>query len=302
MAQRHMDRLTSFDTSFLANEKANAHMAIGAVLMFDGRRRRARRTSSPRSAAASHQLPRLRQRLLYPPLGLGTPFWVDYRDVRHPPRTCAALTLPAPGTEDQFRALVGELLAPPLDRAQAALGADPGRGLRRTSASRSSTRPTTRWPTASPRSTSGCCSSTSSRKREPAREEAPWTPAPHALAAPASPARAGAGIVATLRRLGRWLRRALRDPAGAAPARRRRPRRPLGGDLEPGPPGAEGAASTPRSAPVASFCWATFDLAEFKRIKNALGGTVNDVSLAVAAGALRALAARARRRPSTGSS
>ena len=36
-----------------------------------------------------------------------------------------------------------------------------------------------------------------------------------------------------------------------------------------------------------SFCWANFDLADFKRIKNALGGTVNDVTLAVAAGALR---------------
>src|SRR4029077_16759002 len=32
MAQRHMDRLSSFDTSFLANEKDNAHMAIGAIL------------------------------------------------------------------------------------------------------------------------------------------------------------------------------------------------------------------------------------------------------------------------------
>ncbi|MGV1048504.1 MAG: WS/DGAT domain-containing protein, partial [Solirubrobacterales bacterium] len=36
-----------------------------------------------------------------------------------------------------------------------------------------------------------------------------------------------------------------------------------------------------------SFCWQTFSLADFKAIKNALGGTVNDVSLAVAAGALR---------------
>ena len=36
MAQSHMDRLSSFDTSFLGNEKDNAHMAIGAVLVFDG--------------------------------------------------------------------------------------------------------------------------------------------------------------------------------------------------------------------------------------------------------------------------
>jgi WS/DGAT/MGAT family acyltransferase len=39
--------------------------------------------------------------------------------------------------------------------------------------------------------------------------------------------------------------------------------------------------------PRRSMCWATFDLAEFKQVKNALGGTVNDVTLAVVASALR---------------
>jgi hypothetical protein len=39
MAQRHMDRLTSFDTSFLSNERGNGHMAIGAVLVCEAHRR-----------------------------------------------------------------------------------------------------------------------------------------------------------------------------------------------------------------------------------------------------------------------
>jgi WS/DGAT/MGAT family acyltransferase len=39
--------------------------------------------------------------------------------------------------------------------------------------------------------------------------------------------------------------------------------------------------------PRRSMCWASYDLAEFKQVKNALGGTVNDVTLAVVAGALR---------------
>ena len=94
MAQRHMDRLSSFDTSFLANEKDNAHMAIGAVLVFDG--------PAPSEAeflaqvrSRLHLLPRLRQRLLTPPLGLGTPFWVDDEtfDVR---RHVHAATCPRP--------------------------------------------------------------------------------------------------------------------------------------------------------------------------------------------------------------
>src|SRR6201996_2665841 len=114
MAQRHMDRMSSFDASFLANERGNAHMAIGAVLVFDG--------SAPSGdeflaqiRSRLHQLPRLRQRLLVPPLGLGTPFWVDDEtfDVR---RHVDRITLPPPGTDAEMRALAGGLLAPPLDR------------------------------------------------------------------------------------------------------------------------------------------------------------------------------------------
>ena len=40
-------------------------------------------------------------------------------------------------------------------------------------------------------------------------------------------------------------------------------------------------------SPDRSFTWTTSELDDFKLIKNALGGTVNDVTLAVAAGALR---------------
>src|SRR6202012_4201333 len=76
MAQRHMDRMSSFDASFLANERGNAHMAIGAVLVFDG--------AAPSEdeflaqiRSRLHLLPRLRQRLLQPPLGVGPPFLGD---------------------------------------------------------------------------------------------------------------------------------------------------------------------------------------------------------------------------------
>jgi WS/DGAT/MGAT family acyltransferase len=40
-------------------------------------------------------------------------------------------------------------------------------------------------------------------------------------------------------------------------------------------------------SPRRSFAWTTGPLGDFKQIKNALGGTVNDVTLAVAGGALR---------------
>src|ERR1700709_1299775 len=111
MAQRHMDRLSSFDTSFLANEKDNAHMAIGAVLVFDGPAP-AGDEFLAQIRSRLHQLPRLPQRLLQPPLGLGTPFWVDDEtfDVR---RHVHAASLLAPGTDAELRALAGRPLAPP---------------------------------------------------------------------------------------------------------------------------------------------------------------------------------------------
>ena len=116
MAQRHMDRLTSFDTSFLTNEKSNGHMAIGAIMVCEG--------SAPsyedfvtHIRSRLHLLPRLRQRVAFPPLRMGTPMWVDdpdfdvHRHVRH-------VTLPAPGTDAQFHELIGEYLSPPLDRSK----------------------------------------------------------------------------------------------------------------------------------------------------------------------------------------
>src|ERR1044072_4956656 len=112
MAQRHMDRLTSFDTSFLANEKSNGHMAIGAVLVCTG---------DPPSQgdfdahirSRVRLLPRLRQRLALPPLRLGTPFWVDDHDfdlANHLNR----VSLPAPGGDAVCHGVVCEILPPPL--------------------------------------------------------------------------------------------------------------------------------------------------------------------------------------------
>ena len=211
MAQRHMDRLTSFDTSFLANEKANGHMAIGALLMCEG--------SAPdpddflaHIRSRVHQLPRLRQRLLYPPLGLGTPFWVDYPDFdihQHLSR----VTLPSPGTEAQFRELVGELLAPPLDRSKPLWELIVVEGFED---DRFAIVYKTHHAMADGISAVdiGMLLFDVEPRPEPSREEAAWDPR-------RSPSRLGllgralSGVWATLGRLGRWLRRAAEDPARA---------------------------------------------------------------------------------------
>ncbi|MFT3862931.1 MAG: wax ester/triacylglycerol synthase family O-acyltransferase [Solirubrobacterales bacterium] len=284
MAQGHMDRLSSFDTSFLANEKDNAHMAIGAVLVFDG--------AAPgqdeflaQVHSRLHLLPRLRQRLLTPPLGLGTPFWVDDEtfDLR---RHVGRATLPAPGTDEELRALAAELLTPPLDR---------GRPLWELTLvdGPAADRFAIVWKThhamadgISALDIGMLLFDAEPDAPPPARAE-PWRPH-RSPSAPGLIGHAAAGILATLRRLLRWLGRAAHDPADASRRAgdglaglwevtwnlaRRAPRVPL---------------NPPTVGPRREVDWRAFDLAEFKRIKNALGGTVNDVSLAVAAGALRA--------------
>jgi WS/DGAT/MGAT family acyltransferase len=277
-----MDRLTSFDTSFLENEKANGHMAIGAVLMCAG---------SPPDAddflahirSRVHQLPRLRQRLHYPPLRLGTPFWVDDHDFdihRHVRR----ITLPEPGAEAQFRELVGELLAPPLDRSKPLWELILVEGF---ADERFAIVYKTHHAMADGISAVdiGMLLFDVEPTETPARDEAPWEPA-KTPSRPVLAWRAGTGIVDTLARFGRWLRRAIDNPRRA----RGRAADGLAGLWEVTWNLARPAPAVPFNTPIGaerSFCWATFDLADFKRIKNALGGTVNDVSLTVAAGALR---------------
>jgi WS/DGAT/MGAT family acyltransferase len=277
-----MDRLTSFDTSFLANEKSNGHMAIGALLMCEG-------SAPPEDdflthiRSRVHQLPRLRQRLLYPPLGLGTPFWVDCPDFdihRHVSR----VPLPPPGTEAQFRELVGRLLAPPLDRSKPLWELIVVEGFED---DRFAIVYKTHHAMADGISAVdiGMLLFDVEPREQPSREEAPWEPQ-------RSPSRLGllwralTGIGATLSRMGRWLRRAADEPGRA----RSRASDGLAGLWEVTWNLARPAPKVPLNAeigPDRSFCWASFDLAEFKQVKNSLGGTVNDVTLAVVAGALR---------------
>jgi diacylglycerol O-acyltransferase / wax synthase len=284
MGQRHMDRLSSFDTSFLANEKDNAHMAIGAVLVFDG--------SAPSQEeflaqirSRLHQLPRLRQRLLVPPLGLGTPFWVDDEtfDVH---RHVFRATLSAPGAEAELQALAGELYAPALDRRKPLWELTLVDGF---AAERFAVVYKTHHAMADGISAVdiGMLLFDVDREAPPPGEEQPWRPhrSPTGLGLAGH---AATGVLGTLRRLARWLGRAARDSADASHR---------AGDGIAGLwevtwnlfRAAPRVSLNPKGVgPRRDLAWATFDLAELKRIKNALGGTVNDVSLAAAAGALRA--------------
>ena len=117
MAQRHMDRLTSFDTSFLTNEKSNGHMAIGAIMVCEGAAAQLRglrhpHPQPPPPAAAPAPAARL------PAAAPGHARSGSTTPTSTSTSTCSGSTLPAPGTDAQFHELVGEYLSPPLDRSK----------------------------------------------------------------------------------------------------------------------------------------------------------------------------------------
>jgi WS/DGAT/MGAT family acyltransferase len=114
MAQQHLDRLSPIDAGFLHQEGSSSHMHIGALLVFQG-------PPPPfddlldHIRSRLHLVPRYRQKLATPPLETGRPLWVDDPSfnlefhVRH-------TALPAPRTESQLFALVSRIASQQLDR------------------------------------------------------------------------------------------------------------------------------------------------------------------------------------------
>ena len=112
----HKDRLSAVDASFLAQEKQSSHMHVGALVIFDGPAP-ARDEFRAHLDARLRRVPRYRQKLAFPPLEAGRPFWVDDPSfnldyhVRH-------TALPKPGSEEQLRELAGRIYSQRLDRSK----------------------------------------------------------------------------------------------------------------------------------------------------------------------------------------
>jgi len=116
MPQQHLDRLSAVDASFLHNEGHASHMHVGGVAIFEG----------PPPAIGDfldhirsrlHLVPRYRQKLAFPPLETGRPIWVDDPNfnleyhVRH-------TALPAPGDDGQLTGLAARIFSQRLDRSK----------------------------------------------------------------------------------------------------------------------------------------------------------------------------------------
>jgi WS/DGAT/MGAT family acyltransferase len=109
--------LSPADRSSLAAEHGPVNMAVGGLLAFDPAPPLTRAMVAERIGARIHLVPRLRQRLEEPPLGLASPLWTDDTgfDLDWHIRQAS---LPEPGGDGELAALVGREFSHRLDRSR----------------------------------------------------------------------------------------------------------------------------------------------------------------------------------------
>jgi WS/DGAT/MGAT family acyltransferase len=255
-------------------EDAVSHMHIGSVALFEG---------PPPShedvlAAIESKLPlvpRYRQKVRFLPLDLARPVWVDdphFNLDYHVRRTA----MPSPGGDEQLRRLVGRVMSQKLDRTKALWEMWVAEGLSEG-----------RWALLSKihhcmvdgvSGTDLMAVLLDSERDAPRREPEPWVPEREpstaqiltsAMAERAtSPYEAGRSAWAAVR----GPRRAARGAADLA-----RAGISLRNLLQP----ASGSSLNGPIGPHRHWAWARSRLSDVKTIRTALGGTVNDVVLAV---------------------
>ncbi len=278
----HLDRLTAVDASFLSNESSSSHMHVGAILIFEG--------PPPKYVdLVEHvrgrlkQVPRFRQKLVVPPLEAGRPLWADDVNfnltyhIRH-------TALPAPGGEDQLKGLAGRIFSQQLDRSKPLWEMWLAQGLERDRFAI-----LTKTHHAMVDGISGVDIGTVLFDFEPVPEPAPvedeWVPAPEPNTTQLV-ARGIADLAAAPLQLAERAVEAVRNPETTA----RKAVEALEGITEIVSAFADPAPDVPLNheiGPHRRYVWARSDLSTFKAIKDSLGGTVNDVVLAVVTGSLR---------------
>ncbi len=282
MPQRHLDRLTSIDASFLHQEGQASHMHIGGVLVFEGPAP-AFEDFSDHVRGRLHLVPRYRQKLAIPPLQTGRPLWVDDPNfnleyhLRH-------TALPAPGSEEQLFLLTSRVASQPLDRSKPLWELWLIEGL---VDGRFALIAKNHHALVDGISGVDLASVLFDTAREPPPPDAglePWQPQPEP--SPAELVMAGArDAVSTATGL------AARTIAAAVhpEATLDRLRDAVEGVGEIVWAGLNPAPETPLNTPIGPhrrYAVVRQRLADYKQVKDALGGTVNDVVLTVVSGAL----------------
>jgi len=278
-----LDRLTALDASFLHQEGPATHMHVGAVTLFEG-------PPPPfeqfldRIRQRLHLVPRYRQKLTVPPLESGRPLWADdpaFNLEFHVRQTA----LPRPGSEEQLRLLAARIFSQQLDRSRPLWEMWVIEGVA-----------DGRWALVSKThhamidGVSGVDIAQVLLDLGPVPQEVPhpdepWVPAPE----PSGAELLAAGVTGLLRRgVGVATKAAtlLARPQDAVAAAREAAEgvgEVAWAALNPAPP-------TPLNVPIGPhrrYETVRAELKELKLVKDAFGGTVNDVVLTCVSGALR---------------
>jgi diacylglycerol O-acyltransferase / wax synthase len=292
MSQRHLDRLTPVDASFLHQEGPVSHMHIGGLTVVEGpppsmdefleqiRRR-------------LHLVPRYRHKLAYTALDSGRPVWIDDPSfnldyhVRH-------TALPAPGRWEQLQDLTARIFSQQLDRSKPLWemwlieGLEEDRFALITKTHHSLIDGIAGVDLAT------VLFDISPNPPQLANSGRPWQP----RSEPGTTHLLAAGMQGALR-TGLALVEGAMDALAHPERALSKAREAAEGVGEIIWAGLNPAPETPLNVPIGPhrrFVAVTSQLEDLKTIKNAFGGTVNDVVLAVVAGALRSfLISRGRR-------
>lgn len=277
MNEPFYERLSALDAIFLDLESETVPMHVGAALLFD-----AKPLTLPNGGldidrirnytlAALESIPRYRQRLEWVP-GLDHPVWVDddrfniHFHLRH-------TRLPLPGDERMLKRVVGRVFSQKLDRARPLWEFWVVEGIEKDQF-------------AMVCKTHHCMVDGVAGVGllqellrfgpvEPEREPRAWTPRPspsrlHMLRDELKHRADG------LRQLTHFAPRLRNDLKGAIGV--------LRSGMKVGP---DTVFTAEDISPYRRFDWTTFDLKDVKAVKNALGGTINDVVLASVTSAIR---------------
>ena len=280
------ERLSALDRTFLDLEYPETHMHVAGVMLFDAA---ALRTPGggidvekirKHVASRLHLMPRYRQRIARIPLE-NHPVWVDddrfnlEYHVRH-------TALPRPGGDEQLKLLTGRIISQQLDRGKPLWELWIVEGL---DGDRFAMITKTHHCMIDGVAAVDLATVLLSPSPDPTIPDAqPWKPQ-------SAPSRGELVMEEARRRLatplefGKAVLGAMQNPVETAESISEQ----ISAVTETLGAGMSSASESPFNQPIGPhrrFEWTAIDLADVKRVKNALGGTINDVVLATVAGAV----------------
>src|SRR3954447_16972606 len=257
-------------------------MHVGSVLVFDGEAP-SYEDFTAMIESRLHQVPRYRQKLAFPPLAQARPVWIDdpHFNIGYHVRHTA---LPAPASDEQLRKLAGRVFSQQLDRSKPLWEIWL---VNRVNEDQFALVCKTHHALVDGISGVDIMTVLFDLEPDPPEREPgpPWYPRPEPTGTTLT-AEALLELAAAPLDMARTAAGALGGPREAANAAAGT----LSGLVSMAVAGAGGAPASPlntRIGPHRRFAWVETELDRFKAIKGALGGTVNDVVLAVVTGALR---------------